>query len=375
MPANLDRIKEALGKGKDRIKELLSTGKKRYRSAMSNPNTRAFVIGVVCLLALVAVIIIISISISRRDSIEAVEAFVKKWAKALETGNQEMYKKLWDKEARQKNKEHFEKTVKLLDKELKIDQDEIEQPTYNPRENLYTVKKISVTLKDTGIKLSSHDLKIGKKGWLREWKILDDKVLEDETPLLAKTWEDGYDSPSGDTEEEQPQGLPSTKTEGRSDTSQPDSLDPIAGNAPLDTKLKISQVIGEWQVAWQERDIDEYMSKYADDAIITRVTVKGSKEYPITLTKKELRKRMERINKKYKTIKVNISNLRIDGNRASADVKFIQGFIGTPKGNLPIYSDVGTKTLTFMIDPSDGYWKIYEEDWREYKGVKIFPKL
>ena len=38
------------------------------------------------------------------------------------------------------------------------------------------------------------------------------------------------------------------------------------------------------------------------------------------------------------------------------------------------YQDFGTKTLIFMVDPSDGLWKIYSESWKLYKEVPNYPK-
>lgn len=367
----------------DRIKELLARGKEKYRTSMSNPNTRATVIGAISFLVLVVVIVIISISMSGKD----IDEFVKtKWVKALEEGDLKTYKKLWDKEARSENKKHYEKAVELLGKKLNVDEDKIEAKRDLRNDNLYHVEEIPVNLIEDDIKLLTfRDLKVEKKGWLGRWKIIDDEVdfLEEEIPPLAKS----KDSSTNETESSQlaepweDRGNQSgyaektKKAEGKFDTSSSDSLDPIAGEAPLDTKLKISQVIGEWQVAWQKENLVEYMSKYADEAIITRVTVRGGKEYPVTLTKRELRKRMKIMNRRYKTIKVNISNLRIDGDRAIADVKFRQEFIGKPEKETPIYSDIGTKSLTFMVDPSDGYWKIYEENWKMYVKVPRYPKF
>jgi len=355
----------------DKIKGLIEKGKEKYRSSMSNPNIRAAIIGSIAFVALLAVIIIVSIAMTGKDDINT---FVKtKWANALERNNKEAYEKLWEKDARKRNKKHYERVKQLLDKDLKVERDKIKPVKDFRNENLFYVKEIPVSLTDSGVEvLTYHDLTIEKKGWFTKWKILDDDVyfIEEDTPPIVQaensTTRDSINSFNKYT---------NNSSEAQSKTSQSNSLDPIDGNAPLDTKLKISQVIGEWQVAWQEQDLDKYLSKYSDDAIITRVTVKGGKEFPIKLTKKEFRKRMEVMNKRYKTIQVKISDLNIDGDKAVADVEFKQEFIGTPEGNLPIYSDIGTKTLTFMVDSSDGYWKIYEENWKLYEKVPKYPKL
>ena len=67
--------------------------------------------------------------------------------------------------------------------------------------------------------------------------------------------------------------------------------------------------------------------------------------------------------------------MEIKGDRAVADAKFLQEFEGTPaSGNRPAYKDIGIKKLTLMIDPADGYWKIYAESWSLYVDVPEFSK-
>ena len=121
--------------------------------------------------------------------------------------------------------------------------------------------------------------------------------------------------------------------------------------------------------------MDTYMSIYAERALITRVSVRNGKESHSYLTKKQLHQKMKRLNVHYSDIQVKISNLQIDGDRAVADVEFLQEFKGIPaSGSRPAYSDIGTKELDLMIDPSDGYWKIYGETWSRYEDVPKFPK-
>ena len=121
--------------------------------------------------------------------------------------------------------------------------------------------------------------------------------------------------------------------------------------------------------------MDTYMSIYAERALITRVSVRNGKESHSYLTKKQLHQKMKRLNVYYSDIQVKISNLQINGDRAVADVEFLQEFKGIPaSGSRPAYSDIGTKKLDLMIDPSDGYWKIYGETWSRYEDVPKFPK-
>ena len=118
------------------------------------------------------------------------------------------------------------------------------------------------------------------------------------------------------------------------------------------------------------------MSKYAEEAEITRVTITKGQEYPTRLNKKQLREKMKSLNERYSKIKVNIFHLQINGDSAVAGVNFLQEFVGTrPAGSQAIYSDFGKKELVFMVDPADGLWKIYAESWKHYKNVPKYPKL
>ena len=85
---------------------------------------------------------------------------------------------------------------------------------------------------------------------------------------------------------------------------------------------------------------------------------------------------MQRLNSIYAEIQVSISNLQVNGDRAVADVQFLQKFTGTrASGSRPAYSDYGTKKLNLMVDPTDGHWRIYSETWSRYEDVPDFPKM
>ena len=101
------------------------------------------------------------------------------------------------------------------------------------------------------------------------------------------------------------------------------------GNAPIDTQLKVRQVLGKWQKAWEEKDLSTYMGIYSERAQITRVTVRGGRETSVYLTKRQLQAKMQQINNIYAEIQVSISNLQVNGDRAVADVQFLQKFVGT----------------------------------------------
>ena len=98
--------------------------------------------------------------------------------------------------------------------------------------------------------------------------------------------------------------------------------------------------MGKWQEAWEGKDLETYMSTYSDRALITRVTVRGGVETEVYLKKGNLRAKMKKLNTMYGDIQVEISNLQVNGDRAVADVTFLQKFTGTPaSGTRPAYSD------------------------------------
>lgn len=295
---------------------------------------------------------------TRIQSDSPVVPLVLEWEKALESKDEKKYTSLWDKKARKRQKRNFQNAILQISQDLDVD---LSQVNYTPvaySKTRHLADNINVTIHSGGTFIETHSrrLTIEKKGFFfRKWKIINDEVGTDQI----------VDHPISHTGEL----VENTISEASSVSSISD------GSAPLDTKLKVSQILGKWQKAWEEKDLDTYISLYADKALITRVTVRGDTETFTYLRKEQLKKKMKRLNLKYAGIQVGISNLVIDGDRAVADVSFLQEFKGTPaSGTRPAYSDIGTKKLELMIDPTDGYWKIYSETWSRYKDVPMYPK-
>ncbi|MDE0314002.1 MAG: hypothetical protein OXM61_03795 [Candidatus Poribacteria bacterium] len=286
-----------------------------------------------------------------------VAPFVLEWKKVLESQNIKKYDSLWDKSARKKRLENYRLARLHMDQELDVD---LSQATYTPvahSNTRHVVDNISVTVSSSGTFIETHPrtLTIEKKGFFfRRWKLINDEVGSDyitDQPISQ------HDQPDVDA------------------ISEESDLGINDGDAPIDTQYKIRQILGKWQKAWEEEDLDTYMSIYAEKALITRVTVRDGKEIPSYLRKKELHQKMKQLNRHYADIQIRIKKLEIKGDRAVADAQFLQEFEGTPaSGNRPAYKDIGVKKLTLMIDPSDGYWKIYAESWSLYVDVPEFPK-
>lgn len=292
-----------------------------------------------------------------KPSNSPVAPLVLAWKTALETQNVKTYTDLWDKSARKKRAASFRRATELMSQTHTVD---LQFATYSPvpaQRNRHVVDGIRVTLQSGSEVVETHirTLTIEKKGFFRrKWKLVNDQVGEIGGAIaLAQTESDGANTVSGK-----------------------ESGGTLDGDAPLDTKFKVRQILGKWQAAWEEKDLNTYMSTYSDKALITRVTVRDSKETKIYLTKKQLRAKMKRLNSLYGEIQVVISNPQINGDRATAEVTFLQKFTGTPaSGTRPAYSDIGTKELNLMVDPTDGHWRIYAETWSLYENVPEFPKM
>ena len=281
---------------------------------------------------------------------------VKAWKTALEIQDLKAYTNLWDKSARKKRASSFARAKDLMSQTHVVDLAGASYTAVPRHKNRHVVDNIQVTLQNGGDTLETHirTLTIEKKGFFRrKWKLINDQInMVSDTIALAP------DMPAVDTVSGEASG-------GTFD-----------GNAPLDTHLKVRQVLGKWQAAWEEKDLGTYMSIYSEEAQITRVSVRDGKETSVYLTKDQLRAKMKKLNTMYAEIQVSISNLQVNGDRAVADVKFLQKFTGTPaSGSRPAYSDYGTKKLNLMVDPTDGHWRIYSETWSRYEDVPDFPKM
>jgi len=283
---------------------------------------------------------------------------VLSWKSALESQDVRMYTDLWDKAARKTRASSFRRATELLSQTHVVN---LAAATYTPvprQKDRYVVDSISVTLQrgERIIETPVRTLTIQRKGlFTRSWKLINYQIaqMSDGIALAPNAPSSGADTVSGEA-----------------------SGNAFDGNAPIDTQLKVRQVLGKWQKAWEEKDLNTYMSIYSERSRITRVTVRDGKETSVHLSKGQLREKMQKLNSMYAEIQVSISNLQINGDRAVADAQFLQKFAGTrASGSRPAYSDYGTKKLDLMVDPTDGHWRIYSETWSRYEDVPDFPKM
>ena len=370
------------------VTHVMRSGKTEVATTFQNPNTRFAVIGII---GAVIILLAMVFGIQIFEQVGTIEVFLQQWQQAVESKQPILYQQLWDSTARATNQNQYERALKLFSRE-KI---EVDIAGHLPQKDVrdthqHRIERIPVTLYQDGkvLVVIHRDLTVEKKGLLQRWKLIDDRIHDElEYPETTEEYivqdQEMLVQSANPTPESTPLSslpspeapVPSSKVT-TSQTAAPESSSPIVGEAPLDTQLKLSQVLGEWQQAWQGRNLKTYMSKYAEDAEITRVTINKGQERSIRLNKKQLREKMEVLNRQYSKIKVNISHFQINGDSAVADVNFLQEFVGTrASGSQPAYSDFGKKELVFMVDPADGLWKIYSESWRHYKNVPKYPKL
>ena len=370
-------------RGYSSVKQLIRSGRTEFINRSKNPNTRFAMIGIIG-----AAIILLAMVLGLRifEQTGAVEPFLEQWKRAVESKQPGLYQQLWDSTARIKNRNQYERALKLFNRE-KVEANIIGLvPQQDFRhQNRKRVERIPVTLYQDGkvLVMLYRDLVIEKQGILQRWKLINDRI-RDELEYPETTEEPIIQEPLPQSANLTPE---STSSQSFDDTivsnnvttpktAKPDGNSPVVGKAPVDTQLKLSQVLGEWQQAWQGKNLKTYMSKYAEEAEITRVTVKNGREYPTRLNKRQLHEKMKTLNRRYSRIRVNIFHLQVNGDSAVADVNFFQEFVGTrASGRRPAYSDFGKKQLVFMVDPADGLWKIYSESWKHYKNVPKYPKL
>ena len=358
----------------------------KISTTFQNPNTRFGAIGIIGA-AIILLAMVLGLQVI--EDTGAIDPFLQQWKHAVESKQPRLYQQLWDSTARTKNRNQYERALKLFSRE-KV---EVDIAGHLPQKDLEDmtrrqIERIPVTLYQDGkvLVVIYRDITVEKRGLLQRWKLIDDRIhdalgypetteeyIVQDQEMIARSANPTPESPPSQPLDTP---VPSSNVAAPPQTTVAESSALIVGEAPLDTQLKLSQVLGEWQQAWQRKNLTSYMSKYAEDAVITRVTINRGREYSTRLNKKQLREKMKALNARYSKIKVNIFQLRIHGDSAVADVNFLQEFVGArASGNQAAYSDFGKKELVFMVDPADGVWKIYAENWRHYKNVPKYPKL
>ena len=318
-----------------------------------NPKYKYLILA--ALFSFLVLVLLVGVSSSIKPDKPAI--FYQRWRAVVE--NSELlvlqkltseYDKLWDKQAKVEYEEELKKGLEILGKEVKVEPATLEPQNLEEDEieNVYTIRNIQVTVNEQtgGQRKYNCLLTLKPKGLTKSLKI----VRYQQEELERETKENSIL-----TEKE------TVVTQSRS--------------ASIDTELRIRQALGAWLEAWEQKDLERYMERYADYAEISRVTVVDGKENNrVKLTKEQLRERTKALFSIYDEIQVDIEeqSLKIDETQlyAEANVEFLQEFTGAGDQGRRRYQDYGLKQLKFINDPTGG-WKIYYENWTVYPRVLV----
>ena len=280
----------------------MRSGKTRFSATFQNPNTRFGMIGII---GAAVILLAMVLGLQVIEETGAIESFLQQWKQAVESKQPRLYQQLWDSTARTKNRNQYERALKLFNRE-KV---EVDITGFLHRGDLRNahqrrIERIPVTLYQDGkvLVVIYRDITVEKTGLLQRWKLIGDRIHDDleypettekyivqDQEMLAQSA-----NPMPESAPLQPPDVPAPSSNvAIPRTVTPESSSPIVSAAPLDTQLKLSQVLGEWQQAWQGKNLKIYMSKYAEDAEITRVTINKGQEYPTPLNKRQLREKNE----------------------------------------------------------------------------------
>ncbi|MFQ6042084.1 MAG: YybH family protein [Candidatus Poribacteria bacterium] len=334
------------------MKEFIKRTAGEIEKAWGNPKYRYLIIS--ALLFFVILVLLIGVSASIKPN---PDGFYQKWRELVENPKHlapqklaSEYDKLWDKKAKVEYESEFKKGVAILGKDARVKPAEFKKRHLrkDSDENSYNIRNIQITVNEQtgGQREYNCSLTLKPKGVTKNLKIVAYRQEEIERKIEP--------IPKFTKKEE-------VVTQSRSTS--------------LDTELRIRQVLGAWLEAWEQKDLERYMNRYADYAEIIRVTVVDGKESKrVKLTKNQLRNRMKRLFKIYDEIRVDIEeqSLKIDETQlyAEANVEFLQEFTGIGDKGRRRYRDYGLKHLKFINDPTGG-WKIYHENWTMYPGVLV----
>jgi murein L,D-transpeptidase YafK len=115
--------------------------------------------------------------------------------------------------------------------------------------------------------------------------------------------------------------------------------------SPIITLQEVKNFVASWKKAWEQKDLRTYISFYDKKFRSGGMNLRTWEKYKADL------------NKKYGTIKVEISKIKIfKQSRGSAEVRFKQSYTADA------YHDFGIKKL--MLVKEESHWKIKKETWR-----------
>lgn len=118
---------------------------------------------------------------------------------------------------------------------------------------------------------------------------------------------------------------------------------------------EFEQFLDQWQLAWQNKDLESYMQFYHRDFRAQRMDFEGWERHKANL------------NKQYETISVNLSKPVIYEHQDQYVIRLFQHYQSDQ------YEDFGEKTLYVLRE--DGELKIYGEDWRHQPRLLALEEI
>lgn len=118
---------------------------------------------------------------------------------------------------------------------------------------------------------------------------------------------------------------------------------PSAATGAADTVQEVREVVSAWRLAWQDMDLERYLSFYGESFLAAAPD------------RRRWLENKTRIFNRPGPIQIEISDLRSAIAEDRAVVTFVQHYRG------PRHSDVGNKKL--ILQREDGNWRIVEEEW------------
>lgn len=313
--------------------------------------------------AVLAVAVVTAVILALRPAPQTLDGFIRDWNKAVQDNDGDAYDLLVSNALATSDSAGYLRGLELLQElhregKLVAPIEEPVDPSTSAILVLADAHTIDADHVDLALAQSDRTvaLNLARAQWDRRWRIqgVSTDVATAETDASVSD-SDGSGSLSEGTSEFAVAGMATTPN-----------------GTPLDTEFKLKQILEAWRAAWENEEMDAYMAWYADYATIRRVTVVDGREIRETLSKSQLRTRMERLARAYSRIQISISNVVVQGDYAEAGINFLQEFAATVDGDTRIaYQDVGLKTLKFVNDR--GEWRIHDEDWRSYVNVPTYP--
>jgi ketosteroid isomerase-like protein len=116
------------------------------------------------------------------------------------------------------------------------------------------------------------------------------------------------------------------------------------GKRPLSPSQEIKRVIYQWRQAWEQKDINTYISYYNPEFQSRGMDIKAWKKYK------------ENLNRRYRSLKIDIRDLKLERvSTRSVRVTFKQDY------RADRYHDYGLK-LMFLTKEGE-QWRIKREEW------------